>query len=172
MRRKPKVATSPSPAAPVAGRPFSEVFHQPRWAPKDRWRIVGSGVMTFPEKSPNVKLVLSACGELGVPFRSRGTGSPANADAYYLKARFLDGGIDGETGNYWGGQRGVWVTGRKTVAVLALKIGLKVKSASVLQGLDPSVALEALVRELRSTRLVEPTDDYVDLPEPPQIRMS
>ena len=170
MRRKRIAKASLSPVSPVAERPFSSVFHQPRWAPKDRWRIVGSGVMRRPESAANVELVLSACGALGAPYRSRWTGSPANADAYYLKARFLDGGIDGRTGNYWGGQRGVWVSGRKVVALLALTIGLKIKDASLLWGLAPSVAQEALVRELHSVPLVEPADDYVDLPEPPLAR--
>ncbi len=170
MRRKLGADIAFPPVALAVKQSFSEVFHQPRWAPRDRWRIVGSGVTTCPENAPNVELVLSACDELGIRYRSRSSGSPANADSYYLKARFLDGGIDGCTGNYWGGQRGVWVTGRKAVAILALTIGLEIRGASILQGLAPSVALEALVRELRSKPLVEPTDDYVDLPAPPLTR--
>lgn len=169
MRRKPRLDSPPDPVASVEARPFSGVFHQPRWAPGDRWRIVGSGPMSH-RHSPNVELVLSACRELGIRVRCHLTGSPANADANYLKARFLDGGIDGVTGNYWSSPRGVWVTGRKSVAVLALTMGLRVTSTSILQGLAPSVALAALVRELRSTPQEEPADVYVDLPEPPLIR--
>jgi hypothetical protein len=65
------------------------------------WRIVGSGVTTSPRHSKNVNIIVTALEEAGVAVESASSGSPANASAYMITARFLDGGLSGVTGNYF-----------------------------------------------------------------------
>lgn len=110
-----------------AGKPFSSVFQKPRSAGLARWRIRNSGVMGAPELAQETCAILSACSELNIQVEQQFSRAPGYADSYKLAARFLDGGIEGETGNYMGGERGLWVMGPKSVLLLALQIGLKVR---------------------------------------------
>ncbi len=160
--------------APVmlSGGPFSSVFNRPTWAPPDHWRVRGSGVWGFPERSKRVQAVLQACRDLGIPVLSRGFFSPANADAYCVKARFLDGGIDGQTGTYLSGPRGVWVHGRKAVQLLAFTIGLKPHPAWLSKGTPATACLNGLLRELELENLEMPSDAFVNLPRRPLVAIA
>jgi hypothetical protein len=78
-------------------------------------------------------------------------GSPANVDSFHLEAKFLDGGLAGETGNYFG-ERGAWIDGPRAVLLIALQLGLKVRpnwyTAHGLRG----VTLEQLRSALNRSR--------------------
>lgn len=106
--------------------PLSAVFTQPRRYPWCQWRIRGSGVYTAPDDAPTTAAVFAACDVLGIPFEATFCGGPCSADAYPVRASFLDGGLDGRTGNYFGSARGVTVTGPRAVLLLALTLGLRV----------------------------------------------
>ena len=108
-------------------RPFSAVFHLPRGPNTTRWRVRNSGVTGMPCESKETNAVLTACRILGISVREQNWGSAGNANSYKIEAKFLDGGIVGETGNYWFQERGVWVSGAKAVLALALQIGLNVR---------------------------------------------
>lgn len=106
--------------------PFSAVFTQPRRYPWCQWRIRGSGVHTAPDDAPTTAAVFAACDALGIPLEMTFSGGPCSADAYPVRAAFLDGGLEGRTGNYFGSARGVSVTGPRAVLLLALTLGLRV----------------------------------------------
>lgn len=129
-------------------KPFSAVFHQPTGAKPDRWRIRNSGVQSHPESSAETRAVLAACTSLGVRVAHRNLASPANANSYKVSATFLDGGLQGETGNYWYAPRGVWVTGRKAVLLLALQLGLAVRTGWYAKHGTSAQTLESLKKEL------------------------
>jgi hypothetical protein len=129
-----------------AGKPFSAVFCRPRNAAEDKWRICRSGGRW--DWGPAGRAVLLACGELGIKVANPWGGSPVGVDTMEIEAAFLDGGLTGETGNYWCGQRGAWIRGKRAVLLIALQIGLKVRPGWLReQGLE-GVTLEALRAEL------------------------
>jgi hypothetical protein len=71
--------------------------------------------------------VFAALDALGIPLAMTFSGGPCSADAYPVRATFLDGGLEGQTGNYLCGPRGVVVTGARAVLLLALALGLRVR---------------------------------------------
>jgi hypothetical protein len=104
------------------GRSFGTVFT----ARGDRrWRIKNSGTR-YPW-SKETEAVLAAARAMGIEVTETSSASPVNASSYGVRASFLDGGIEGEVGNYWYSPRGVWVIGAKAVLLLALQMGLKVR---------------------------------------------
>jgi hypothetical protein len=130
-------------------RPFGAVFAHPRSYPPDRWRVRGSGVHARPDSAPTTAAVLAVCEDLGIATEVYYSTGPCSADSFPVEAKFLDGGLSGETGNYIGGERGVTVTGAKAVLLLALSLGLRVRPAWYAEyGLE-GVDLEDLLRELR-----------------------
>lgn len=106
--------------------PFSAVFTQPDTYPSDRWRVRGSGVHTAPDDAPTTAAVFAACDALGISLAMTFSGGPCSADAYPVRATFLDGGLAGQTGNYLCGERGIVVVGPRAVLLLALVLGLRV----------------------------------------------
>lgn len=79
----------------------------------DIYRIRGSGVTGDPEDAANTRRIVEQLEGSGIKVERRSSGSPGNADAYILRAAFLDGGLWGMTGNYWMAPRGVWIVGAK-----------------------------------------------------------
>ena len=89
-----------------------------------RWRIKGSGVQTHPTDAALTAEIKRCLVSSGVPVREYSSGSAANADSYHLEADFEDGGLYASTGNYWFGERGAWIKGRKAVEWVARKLEL------------------------------------------------
>lgn len=90
---------------------FRELADQPTlaqamWTTIREVRLVGLRASDL--KPDHTSAVCKACKELGMEIKSSSSGSPANA-SYTIRAQFLDGGIDGQTGDYWFDTRGVWV---------------------------------------------------------------
>jgi hypothetical protein len=85
-----------------------------------------SGVTEQPYRSKNVSLIVTALEEAGVVVESGASGSSANASAYMISARFLDGGLAGVTGNYFYYARGVFVWGPLFVRYIAEKINARI----------------------------------------------
>ena len=135
------------------GKTFSTVFHRPLDAEPDTWRIRNSGVQSQPHNSRETSAVLEACASLGIRAQHRSSGSPANADSYTVQAVFLDGGLDGETGNYWYAPRGVWVRGCKAVLLIALQLGLSVRQRWYQENGLTGATLDSLKRELAASEL-------------------
>src|SRR5262245_56904079 len=96
-----------------AGRPFSAIFHQPQSPSRTAWRIRRSGGRL--EWGDAAEAVLQACDQLGISVQSYSMASPANVGSVHLKASFLDGGLTGESGNYWFFERGAWIVGSRAV---------------------------------------------------------
>ena len=90
------------------------------------WRIVGSGIREIPADAPNTKKVLDVLLGEGIAPLTASSASAANASANIIGARFLDGGIAGVTGDYWYGERGVWIWGPELVRFVAGKLGLAI----------------------------------------------
>jgi hypothetical protein len=130
------------------GQPFSAVFSTSSKYEVNTWRIRNSGVKSRPWASDETRSVLEACQSLRIQVEEWGYGSPANASSYHVKATFLDGGVEGQTGDYWFGERGVWVRGRKAVLLLALELGLSVRPGWYRQHDLVGVTLEALKTDL------------------------
>ena len=132
----------------IQGKPFSAVFStSPKHEP-NTWRIRNSGVQSVPQASKETRSVLEACEALGIRVQEKTYGSPVNADSHHVSAVFLDGGIEGETGNYWAAPRGVWVRGRKAALLLALQLGLSVQKAWYRQHDLVGATLDSLKSEL------------------------
>lgn len=113
--------------------------------PGIRWRIRRSGVRTRPEDAETTAMVVDALGTAGIRLNARNWGSAANADSYHLDANFADGSFKAETGNYWYGSRGAWITGPRALAFIG-----------VLLDRDPSPRL------LTELRAADPRiDDYI-----------
>jgi hypothetical protein len=131
-----------------AGRPFGAVFAQPRTYAPGRWRVRRSGTRQF-DDAPTTAAVLAACVALGVPVAHSASGGPCSADSEEVDAAFLDGGLSGQTGDYFLGSRGVNLSGPRAVLLIALTLGLRVRSAWLeshgLAGVRPT----DLVAELR-----------------------
>lgn len=117
--------------------------------PGKRWRIRGSGVMSPPMSAPLTGEIIARLSEVGVQVRKTSSGSPGNADSYGLRAQFLDGGINGETGNYMYGPRGVWIEGPRCLVVIAtlLERFLPKELLSELRGADPE--MDGYIERLR-----------------------
>lgn len=111
----------------LAGRTFASVFRPDGLAPQGqvRYRIARSGVATWATSSPTTAAVVEAITAAGIAVRNRSMGSPANCDSYHLDADFRDGGLRGETGNYWFHERGVWIHGDEAVAWVARLLKLR-----------------------------------------------
>ena len=133
------------------GKTFSRMFHRPPGTEPDTWRIRNSGVQSQPHTSEETSAVLEACESLGIGIEHRNFGSPANADSYKIHAVFLDGGLDGETGNYWFGPRGVWVRGPKAVLLIALQLGLSVRHRWYQENGLTGATLDSLKKELAAS---------------------
>jgi len=99
--RKKSVSESEDSINEFWGHPFSRVFQRKIGLVNGTWRIRNSGVSTIPESSPETWAVVRACRKLGIEVRSFSSGSPSNADEHRLEAAFLDGGVNGRTGNYF-----------------------------------------------------------------------
>ena len=132
----------------LQGKPFSAVFSGSSDYDTNTWRIRNSGVQRVPRASKETRSVLEACKSLGIRIEEKSSGSAANADSYKVSAVFLDGGIEGETGNYWYAPRGVWVRGPKAVLLLALELGLSVRKAWYRQHDLVGATLDSLKSEL------------------------
>src|SRR5262249_54907046 len=130
------------------GKPFSAVFCRLAGAERHTWRVRNSGVQFVPRRSKETRAVLEACSALGIPLEEKSSGSPANADSYTVRATFLDGGIEGQTGNYWYAPRGVWIRGTKAVLLLALQLGLSVRRGWYIEHGLTGATLHSLRREL------------------------
>lgn len=74
----------------------------------------------------------------------------AGADLYEVSARFLDGGLEGRTGNSIGGTRGVFISGPRAMALVCLSLSVKMPRAFVTAHGLQDVTLESLKAELRS----------------------
>ena len=109
--------------------------------PGKRWRVRGSGVTFLPSSAPLTAEIIARLSEIGVQVSETSSGSPGNADSYGVRAQFLDGGIGGQTGNYMGGSRGVWIEGARSLLVIAtlLERSIPKKLLSELRGVDPGI---------------------------------
>jgi hypothetical protein len=100
------------------------------WEPAEgrpRWRIKGSGVKEAPETAPNTSAVVKALERVGLKTRNGFSGNPImDVAAWSAECRFLDGGLDAETGNYFNSPRGAWVAGPRAALLVALLLGLRV----------------------------------------------
>ena len=96
------------------------------------WRIVGSGITKNPRLSKNVNIIVGVA-------ESGWSGSPANAAAYMISARFRDGGLAGVTGNYFYSARGVFVWGPLVVRYIAEKLNVRIspRHEALLQRYSP-----------------------------------
>jgi hypothetical protein len=131
-----------------AGRPFGAVFSRSGTYAPGRWRVRRSGTRRF-DDAPTTAAVLAACVALGIPVVHAAYGGPCSADSEEVDAGFLDGGLSGQTGDYFLGSRGVNLSGPRAVLLVALTLGLRVRSASLeAHGLS-GVRLTDLVAELR-----------------------
>ena len=65
-------------------------------------------------------MVVNALRGVGIRLDARNWGSAANADSYHLDAKFEDGSFKAETGKYWYGSRGAWITGPRALAFIAI----------------------------------------------------
>lgn len=139
-----------------ADAPFSAVFAHPSNFPSDRWRVRSSGVHTAPDDAPTTAAVFAACDTLGLPLEMTFSGGPCSADAYPVRATFLDGGLEGQTGNYLCDKRGIEVVGPKAVLLLALTLGLRVRPGWRGRYALISVTLDDLRDELRWSVRTEP----------------
>lgn len=88
------------------------------------WRIRGSGVSGSPIDCARVARVVESLRSLGLNVREGGFAGMCAADMYTLEAKFLDGELSAETGNYFGGTKGAWVEGKEAVRLLAGLLGL------------------------------------------------
>ena len=134
-----------------AGQTFSRVFTQPAEADPREWRIRGSGVSGQPDAADTTYAVMKACESLGIDLSGRSMGSPAGADSYHLEAEFLDGGLRGQTGNYFYYPKGVWVHGPKAVLLLLLQLQVKVRPSWLRRHGLESTTLESLRAELKKS---------------------
>jgi len=114
-----------------------------------RWRIRGSGVTFLPSSAPLTEKIIAGLSEIGVQVSETSSGSPGNANSYEVRAQFLDGGIYGQTGNYMGGSRGVWIHGPRSLAVIAMLLerSLPKSLLSELREADPDI--DAYMERLR-----------------------
>lgn len=134
-----------------AGRPLTAVFDTAK-GQDGEWRVRGSGVFGPPEICKQTAAIVTACEESGVHVLRGGSGSPANASSYTLEAKFLDGGLQAETGDYWYGKRGAWVNGARAMLFVALTLQLRIQDSLFRRlGLD-HVALEDLKNELSGSK--------------------
>jgi hypothetical protein len=62
----------------------------------------------------------------GVAVDRSGSSSFSGADSHRLSARFLDGELSAETGNYIGASRGAYICGARAATFIALGLGLRV----------------------------------------------
>jgi hypothetical protein len=86
----------------------------------------GKWITEPPRLSKNVKIIVTLLEEAGVAVEEGSSGSPANADAYMITARFRDGGLAGVTGNYFLYPRGVFVWGPLVVRYIAEKLNVRI----------------------------------------------
>jgi hypothetical protein len=117
--------------------------------PGKRWRIRGSGVTFLPSSAPLTGEIIARLSEIGVQVSETSSGSPGNADSYGVRAQFLDGGISGQTGNYMGGSRGVWIEGPRSLLVIATLLERTIPEGllSELRGADPDI--DGYIQQLR-----------------------
>lgn len=111
----------------LAGRTFGSVFRADGRTSRGqvRYRIARSGSMTWGTHAPTTAAVVDAITEAGVAVRNVSMGSPGNCDSYHLDADFRDGGLRGETGNYWGHEKGAWIHGDDAVVWVARLLKLR-----------------------------------------------
>lgn len=109
--------------------------------PGIRWRIRRSGVRTWPESAETTAMVVSALRGVGIRLHERNWGSAANASSYHLDANFEDGSFKAETGNYWYGSRGAWITGPRALAFIAILLDREPspRLLAELRGADPKI---------------------------------
>jgi hypothetical protein len=146
------------------GKPFATVFTGSSKYDPNTWRIRNSGVKSWPGTGRETRAVLEACKLLAIPVKEGGGGSAANASSYAVSATILDGGIEGQTGDYWYGPRGVWVRGPKAVLLLALQLGLSVQESWYRRHGLAGATLASLKRELLIAELeaIDPVQDRID----------
>jgi hypothetical protein len=131
-----------------AGQPFGAVFTRSGTNAPGRWRVRHSGTHCF-DDAPTTAAVLAACVALDIPVVHSAYGGPCSADSEEVDAAFLDGGLSGQTGNYIGSDRGVGLRGPRAVYLIALTLGLRVRSAWLESHGLTGVRLTDLVAELR-----------------------
>ena len=111
----------------------------------NRWRIKNSGT-PYPW-SKKTEAVLAAARSMGIEVTETSSASPVNASSYGVRASFLDGGIEGQVGNYWYSPRGLWIIGAKPVLLLALQMGLHVRPSWLRRHELGHATIETLTRE-------------------------
>lgn len=109
--------------------------------PGRRWRIKGSGVSTLPSTAPLTEQVVDGLSSVGVDVTEQSSGSPANVNSYTIRAHFLDGGVEGETGNYIGAPRGVYVKGPRALVFISALLGRTLPASLLMQlrSADPGI---------------------------------
>lgn len=84
------------------------------------WRIRGSGISGPAERAPWTGAIVALLERHGVNVDRSGSSSFSGADSHRLSARFLDGELSAETGNYIGGSRGAYLYGARAATFIAL----------------------------------------------------
>lgn len=105
------------------------------------WRIRRSGVSERPANAPLTGQIIDGLSSVGIEVVQKSSGSPANADSYTVSARFLDGGIDGETRTYIGPPRGVYIDGPRALVFISVLLGrtLPASLLTQLRSVDPGI---------------------------------
>jgi hypothetical protein len=113
----------------------------------NQWRIRRSGVRAHPFHCAATLAAAQALSDAGIDVYDRSSGSAANADAYFVEARFLDGGLYAETGEYWYGRRGAYIEGVRACYWVASLMGLKIRDEWLTANGLRDVDLDVLARE-------------------------
>lgn len=120
-------------------------------------------------KSPRTARVVSLLEKLGVEISVFGNASPVSADQYDLDVEFLDGGMHGRTGNYIGGEKGVLLSGKRAVLLVAFELGLRMPAYVLkrqgLEGHEHQTLRSDLRSELDLLRAYRETNYEVRLPD-------
>ena len=120
------------------------------------WRIRGSGVSQRPERAHWTGAVVTLLESHGIVVDRAGSSSFGGADSYRVSARFLDGELSAETGNYIGGSRGAFVYGARAALFIALGLELRVGKALFTKlGLAPTT-FASLCEELAKASPPQP----------------